>query len=291
MADSGSVEGPREGTHECVTFSDSDECCAILSDLVLSSLERGLTVLCIVDDKAPPALQARLEQQGVAADDPRLSIRPAPSGADGALSTEVLLDLINAQLSAATAQGFSGVLLSLDMQWAVRHGSDSARVVAFEKTLTELVSSSATPLTVLCQYDRRECSAELLALASEAHSHVLAAATYHHDAMLQISRPPGSAGLRIAGELDFARLDPLVTALDEALRIDREVHLDLRHLRFVDVPTAYAIIAAAGRMKAEQRMVVSGGQRITDMMERLGLTDIPGVRLRISHGRVSHGRR
>jgi anti-anti-sigma regulatory factor len=311
MTDSGSVHDLADGEHGCLTFSYTDEWLDILSVYVASSLERGRKVLCLTDALAPPALTAAVVERIPAASTERgLLIYPIRSDAGGAspgdatsgeatsgglpaggpaagglTSGEALIELVAEQLKAALAEGFRGLWLSLDMRWAAHPSVDVAALAGFEKSLGELAADRRGALTVLCHYDRSSFSAEKLDLAAGAHSPCLAAASYHHDAVLQISRPPGTAGLRIAGELDFGRLDPLVTALDETLRIDREVHLDLRHLRFVDVPTAYALIAAAGRMKAEQRMVVSGGQRIIGMLGQLGLTDVHKVRTRVSHER------
>jgi hypothetical protein len=286
MTDSGSAYDLRDGEHGCLTFSDTDEWLGILSGFIGSSLERGHKVLCVTDKLAPQTLLAEFAERGLdVGSDRRLMIHPTRQSSQGTTSGDELLDLVAEQMAVARSEGFRGLWLSMDLQWAARQGTDVAVVTGFEKALGALAANPSSNLTALCHYERRTFTSDTLDVAAGAHSPSLAAATYHHDAMLQISRPAGTTTLRIAGELDFARLDPLVTALDETLRIDREVHLELRHLRFVDVPTAYAIIAAAARMTVDQRMIISGGQRITDMLARLGLTELHRVRTRVSHER------
>lgn len=63
-------------------------------------------------------------------------------------------------------------------------------------------------------------------------------------------------GLRLVGEVDLATAPVLAGALDELVRGDGDVHLDLAQLRFVDVSGASVVVAAAAELGAGRKLVL-----------------------------------
>jgi anti-anti-sigma regulatory factor len=132
---------------------------------------------------------------------------------------------------------------------------------------------------VLCQYDRDRFDLVTLASVAAYHTRSVATATYHADAVLRICRQYAPPGIRIAGEIDYKAEEPLALALAEAVRLDGDITINMAPLAFIDAFCA-RMIADTATMLAESRTVtlqclpeVAGG------FARLGLADVPGVRL------------
>ena len=95
-----------------------------------------------------------------------------------------------------------------------------------------------------------------LAYAARVHPRTVAATVYHEDAVLRICRQHVPPGVRVAGELDYARADALSDALAGAVRLDHDVHLNLNHLRFIDAGAAAVILQTAAHLPPTRRMIV-----------------------------------
>jgi len=77
---------------------------------------------------------------------------------------------------------------------------------------------AGTTASVLCQYDRERFDPVTLATVAPFHTRSVAAATYYADALLRICRQYAPPGIRVAGEIDYRREEPLALALAEAIR-------------------------------------------------------------------------
>ncbi|MGH4026162.1 MAG: STAS domain-containing protein [Pseudonocardiaceae bacterium] len=75
-------------------------------------------------------------------------------------------------------------------------------------------------------------------------------------AALTITPIADSAGLRLVGDIDLATAAALAAALDELVRGNGDVHLDLAELRFVDVSGASVVVSAATRLGADRAIVL-----------------------------------
>jgi anti-anti-sigma regulatory factor len=260
MGEAASVDGLRDGDHACLTFSDPDEHLDILAAFVAEGLDFGHRVICLTDTVPPDRLPAELAVREVSTAGPmrrgQLTVRasdqlwradqPAGSGVVGFLAGE---------LDRAVEQGYPGLRVTVDMCWATRPAAAVDQLTAFESAVAALFADGR--LTAICQYDRTSFDPVTLAFAADTHGKVVAAVAYHDDPLVRICRQHRPAGVRIAGELDYTRLDPLQQALSEALRLDQDIHVNLSRLRFIDVPCAAAIAKAALSLPHGRRMIVT----------------------------------
>lgn len=136
-----------------------------------------------------------------------------------------------------------------------------------------------TGASVLCQYDRERFDPVTLASVAGWHTHSVAAATYHVDALLRICRQYAPPGIRLAGELDFQAEEPLALALAEAIRLPGDLTVNMTELRFIDVCCARVITTAARTLAAPRKAVLRCSPGVERVFRLLGATEIPGVSL------------
>jgi anti-anti-sigma regulatory factor len=295
MTTSTSVADLSLGDHACLTFSDAEERLDIVAAFVGHGLEQGQKVLCFTDSVPPGTLISELTEREVLPDgvvDPEQLVVGTPAESwlvGGAFHADALLDLLADQVEAAQRDGFTGLRMTADMCWATRPPGGPGQLngleqlVTFEKRVNELFVDGQ--LTAICQYDRHSFDAVTLAIAADSHPRAVAAATYHQDPILRICRQYRPPGVRVAGDLDYTRLAPLATALEETLRLDSRPYLNLRDVHFIDVPAANTIMSAVAGLGAEQTMTIVCPGRIATTLRLLGLTELPRLQLLISDGR------
>jgi hypothetical protein len=179
----------------------------------------------------------------------------------------------------------------MDMNWALRPVSGVEELPEFEERMAAALAG--TTASVLCQYDRERFDPVTLATVAPFHTRSVAAATYYADALLRICRQYAPPGIRVAGEIDYRREEPLALALAEAIRLDGEairldgeavrldgnVTINLADLTFVDGPCARMILDAACGLAASRPVEVRCHPAITDTFVLLGARDVAGVSL------------
>jgi anti-anti-sigma regulatory factor len=138
---------------------------------------------------------------------------------------------------------------------------------------------AGTTVSVLCQYDRERFDPVTLATVAPFHTRSVAAATYYADALLRICRQYAPPGIRVAGEIDYRREEPLALALAEAIRLDGNVTINLADLTFVDGPCARMILDAVRGLAASRSVEVRCHPAIADTFALLGVRDVAGVSL------------
>ena len=111
------------------------------------------------------------------------------------------------------------------------------------------------------------------------HTRSVAAATYHADALLRICRQYAPPGIRVAGEIDYRREEPLALALAEAIRLDGDLTVNLAGLTFIDGPCARMILDAARGLGGSRSVELRCHPAITDTFVLLGARDVAGVSL------------
>ena len=271
------------GDHACLTFSDRDERLDIVAAFVRNGLKSGDRVLCLTDDLTPDGLAAELAERGLPLDRPladgQLEVASSAAAfvASGAFDGDRVIDALARRMADARAAGYPGLRVAADMCWALRPVAGLEQLVAYEGRFTRLLAGSGA--TAVCQYDRRCFDPVTLAGVSAAHSHAVAAVTYHHDVVLRICRQHIPPGVRIAGELDYRGLDPLQNALSEAVRLDPHVFLNMTQLRFIDVAAAGVILRTALGLRTGARMTVVTQQAVGKVLRALGSERVPVLRL------------
>ncbi|WP_326557531.1 MEDS domain-containing protein [Micromonospora sp. NBC_01796] len=287
MADAVPVDVLDAGDHACLTFSDPDERVDIVAAFVAEGLERGSKVVCFTDSIQPTRMLGELALRGVPALDPFERGQLVMVGSDQSwlvdlpLTGAKMVGILARELGRAGREGYADLRVTMDMCWATRPVAAVEELLAFESAAAGLFADGR--LTAICQYDRETFDPITLAFAADAHSKVVAAAAYHDDALLRICRQHRPPGIRIAGELDYSRLDPLRQALAEALRLDDDIHVNLTKLRFIDVTAATAIAQAALTLPRERRMIVTCEGQVATMFGLIGARDALQLRVEQAH--------
>ena len=159
---------------------------------------------------------------------------------------------------------------------------NAEQLLVFESEVGRLFADGR--LTAICEYDRESFDPVTLGYASRVHPRTVAATVYHEDPVLRICRQHVPPGVRVAGELDYARADALSDALAEAVRLDRDVHLNLNHLRFIDAGAAAVILRTAANLPDQRRMVVVCADSIERTLRAAGADDVPALRMLVRNG-------
>jgi anti-anti-sigma regulatory factor len=283
-----SVDTLRPGDHACVTFSDPDERLDIVAAFVFSGLDRGDRVICFTDTLPPDVLAGHLADRGIETSAPlrRGQLRLLTSDetwlVDGVVSARHMLKLLAGHLAEAEAEDYPGLRVTADMHWVTRPLVGVEQLLTFEREVEALFTGGR--LTAICEYDRNSFDPVTLAFAAEAHARTVAATIYHDDPVLRICRQYQPPGLRLAGEIDYTRLDVLMEALGEAVRLDHDIHVNVIHLRFLDAAVAGAIVRTAGSLGDGRRMIVRCDAMVARILHLAGAGEVLQLRVFATHG-------
>jgi anti-anti-sigma regulatory factor len=283
-----SVEALAAGDHACLTFSDPDERLDIVAAFVRDGLVRSSKVVCLTESVAPDRLTAELVDRGVPAPDTlpphQLLIFSSEETwlAGGASAATSMIKMVERHLDDARREGFTGLRITADMCWISRPAAAADQLPVFESAVGALFEGGR--LAAICQYDREIFDAVTLALATSTHSHTVAATAYYEDPVLRICRQHSPPGIRLAGEIDFNRVEEFTVALAEAVRLDQDIQINLAKLRFLDVACATAIAHAAIGLPAGRVMSIVCGDPVERVLRLVGVTSIAAVRVVRTHG-------
>jgi anti-anti-sigma factor len=285
VATATSVEALTPGDHACLTFSDPDERLDLVAAFVRDGLRASSKVLCLTDSVAPQQLRAELADRGVPErpllrHDQLTITASEESWLSGGGAR--MVRRLNHELDAAHQDGYAGLRVTADMCWINRPGAAADELPVFESDVGKLFGDGR--LTAICQYDREIFDAVTLAFAASVHPLAVAAAAYFEDPVLRICRQHMPPGVRIAGELDLAHVEELTQALAEALRLDRDIELNLARLRFMDAAATGAIAQAVATLPAGRTLTVRCSGPVLRLLRLIGLPDAPGVRIVESPG-------
>jgi anti-anti-sigma factor len=283
-----SVEALAPGDHACLTFSDGEERLDIVAAFVRDGLDLGHKVVCFTESVGPDQLAHELTDRGVEVVEPirsgQVTLHTSDESwlAGGELTAAKMIDVLAGQLDRASSEGYPGLRVTADMCWAMRPVAAVEQLVVFESEVGRLFADGR--LTAICQYDRESFDAVTLAFAAKAHTLAVAAAVYHEDPVLRICRQHSPPGIRLAGEIDYTGLDALSRALAESMRLDRTIHVNLAHLRFIDAAAAGVLLQTAWAMPEGRQMVVVCRGVVIKVLQLIGMTDLPQVRVVSVHG-------
>jgi anti-anti-sigma regulatory factor len=194
-----------------------------------------------------------------------------------AFSAGAAMRWLSGQMAASQQDGFGGLRVAVDMNWALRPVSGVEELPAFEEGMAAALPG--TTASVLCQYDRERFDPVTLATVAPFHTRSVAAASYYADALLRICHQYAPPGIRVAGEIDYRREEPLSLALAEAIRLDGDITINLAGLTFIDGPCARMILDAARGLAASRSVELRCHPAITGSFVLLGARDVTGVSL------------
>jgi len=262
------VDGLERGDHACLTFTDPEERLGLLAAFVSRGLQCGERVICFSE----AAVSEDLRQRGVPTGEVVLPVEEL-WGSGATPDASAMVRRLGEELDRAPR----GLRVTLDMCWAARPQAGAEQLLAFENEVGKLFADGG--LTAMCEYDREAFDPVTLACAARVHPQAVTATVYYDDPVLRICRQHVPPGVRVAGELDASRAGALSDALAEAVRLDRDVHLNLSRLRFLDAGAAAVILRAAAHLPAPRRMVVVCEEPVERILRMAGAGDVPALRM------------
>jgi len=274
--------------HACLTFGEPEELFDLTAAYVRDGLAGGLKVVWVTGAGPGPAV-AELARRGIAAGPALAAGQMAAAETEGRLlsgqsfSAGQAMAWLDGQMTACRREGFPGLRVAVDMSWALRPVTGAEQLPDFEQAVAAALAGTA--VSVLCQYDRARFDPVTLATVAAFHTCSVAAATYHADATVRICRQYAPPGIRLAGELDYRREEPLALALAEAIRIGGDITVNMAALAFIDGSCARMIVDAARGLAAPRAVVLRCQPGIASRFVLLGAEDIAGVSLVIVHDR------
>ncbi|AGL13685.1 hypothetical protein L083_0175 [Actinoplanes sp. N902-109] len=263
------VDGLAPGDHACLTYTDADERLDLLSAFVDAARARGDRTICYTDDSH--GLDSK-------------SVVPVQRlwGGGAAPSAETMVELLAHELRTALRDGHTGLSVTADMCWATRPQANAEQLLVFESEVGRLFEGGR--FTAICEYDRAGFDPVTLGYAARVHPRTVAATVYHEDPVLRICRQHIPPGVRVAGELDFTRAEALSNALGEAVRLDRDIHLNLSRLAFIDAAAAAVLLRTAAALPGQRRMVVVCTEQIGRTLRVAGADGVPSLRMLVRDG-------
>lgn len=271
--------------HACLTFGDSAEQLDLTAAFLRDGLAHGLKVLWVSESAG--LLESDLAERGLQAEAALASGQMSAVGCEGhllsgqAFTSGRAVSWLSGQVAACQAEGFAGLRVAVDMSWALRPVSGVEELPAFEERVAGTLADSN--VTMLCQYDRERFDPVTLASIAPWHTHAVAAATYHADAVLRICRQYAPPGVRLAGEIDYRAEEPLTVALGEALRIDSDITINMSDLRFIDAFCSRMILNAARSLSRPRTMILRCAPATASQFLLFGATEVPGVAMVTVH--------
>jgi anti-anti-sigma regulatory factor len=283
MAATTPVDRLSPGDHACLTFTDPEERLDILAAFVAAGQARGERIVCFTDAPDVEALRFELLDRGLEPG-PELSVVDSSGlwGGGSGPDAGTMVELLARELAQADRDGRPGLRITADMCWAARPQANAEQLLVFESEVGRLFETGR--LTAICEYDRESFDPVTLAYAARVHPRTVAATVYHEDPVLRICRQHVPPGVRVAGELDYARAGVLSDALAEAVRLDHDVHLNLNHLRFIDAGAAAVILRTAANLPDSRRMVVVCPEPIERTLTVAGAAEVPALRMLVRNG-------
>jgi DcmR-like sensory protein len=191
--------------HACLTFGEPAELLDLTAAFIRDGLLAGLKVVWVTD-LALARVAPELASRGIAVEPALSGGQLSPVGwEDGLLGEQGFavgraVGWLTSQMKACRDDGRPGLLVAVDMGWALRPVPGVEQLAEFEKAIAAVLPG--TEASVLCQYDRERFDPVTLASVAGWHTHSVAAATYYVDALLRdlpSVRPAGDPARRGTG--------------------------------------------------------------------------------------------
>lgn len=113
-------------------------------------------------------------------------------------------------------------------------------------------------------------------------------------ALVRACREYSPTGVRVAAELDYRQQQEFEHALDESLRLDRTMHLNvrdlnlrdlnLRDLAYIGAAGAALIVLAVRRLPASRCMIMTGQGVARTVLDLVGANSASQLRVTLAHG-------
>jgi hypothetical protein len=278
------VRDLRPGDHAWLAFRDRTEQEHVIGDFVHEGL-RGTDKVVYLTGASPrelPGMVTRYHTDPgsyVATGQLKIISPRAACDADGLLEPDRVLDAVEAEIGETFAAGYRGVRFTGDMTWALRQPGGYERVLGCERRMDAAIAASTLAMAI-CQFGWHCCSPRQLGALKDTHEVLVEANPEFEDGVLRITRTFAPPGLRLDGELDGARHAAFAETLSSIADIDRDVHLDLGGLRFIDLGALHLLTAFANRRRGGGRLLLDNlAPDLAGLVDTIGWQRLPGLAL------------
>jgi hypothetical protein len=247
---------PELGDHICQPFDTTNEQLRATTRFVGAALERNRQVIVFTQTCTPSAMHAWLDDRvpGYAAAKARgqADIRPCEHVhlAGGRFDPERTMAGFGSAVEAAESAGYAGVLVVVDMAWALRQVPGTERLLQYEAAANPVFADRR--MAAVCQYDTGLFDSATLAGACAAHP------LTPGQSELRFSRSAEQRGLHLAGQVDDTNRAAFAALVEALAGVPGDVTIDAREIDAIDV-AAVCLIAqcAAARPKHRTEILAS----------------------------------
>ena len=147
------------GIHMCFIFDDEEERRRVLAKYIQSGLQEHEQVAYFVDTMSPDELKQHLRQLGVEIPEDAVDRQCLISTAentycpDGTFKVERMLETLEHAYTHCCTDGFDGLRVTGEMNWALRDYPGTDRLIEYESRVNQVLRK--VPVTAICQYDAR----------------------------------------------------------------------------------------------------------------------------------------
>jgi signal transduction histidine kinase len=163
--------------HPCSIYDTTEEHLAVALAFIRIGLDRGEKCLYIADDGTNSIVRDAMRAAGIDVERAIASGRLVLQGKedaylkDGAFDPDWMLDFWTGATAEAMSQGFSGLRLTGETEWMLRHSGAREQWLEYESRVTRTLARPNC--LALCQYDRRLVPPEIVLDVIRTHPTVI----------------------------------------------------------------------------------------------------------------------
>lgn len=221
------------GDHVCCIYDTDEQFRTLLTEHLRQGLDRDEKVVCILDSGTSETVLNSLGSQRIDVDSHMRSGQLEILARDdtylpsGKFDPDVMISLLRGKAAAALADGYGALRVCGDMGWAASAPPGAERLMGYESKLNDLFPG--TPCLLVCHYDRRRFSPEILLDALHTHPIVAVGAdicrnVYYQDPAVFLSGDSADRlEQRMRALLDRKREDERRERVEEMLEAERRL--------------------------------------------------------------------
>ncbi len=268
---------PDLGDHVCQPFETTDEQLRSTARFVRSALERRRQVIVFTQTCTPSAMHAWLDDRvpGYADATARgqAAIRACEQAhlAGGRFDPDRTMAAFGSAVYAAEQAGFAGVLVIVDMAWALRQVPGTERLLQYEAAANPVFADRR--MAAVCQYDRSLFDAATLTAACAAHP------LTPGQSELRFSYTDTPRGLQLAGRVDDTNRAAFAALVEALVDVPADVTVDARDLDAIDV-AAGCLITRCAVSRLGRRTEILANEAVARQLRMIGAERLTPLTIR-----------